>query len=199
ARAIGALDGLPASPIRRGSSESEVNMSTALHVGLFALLATSAWAATSIVLVGQGGLKFVDEQSQTSTTTIDPGDTVDWSWVGAFPHSTTRATAPETWDSGIKRGPARFSHTFAIDGSYDYFCTPHRALGMTGTIVVRAPSTPDEKLIVAGGRLAALKVAIDAAATVHTPFDGLLDKATSDTEAARTEATSGKTARVKAA
>src|SRR5262245_17049777 len=94
-------------------------------------------------------------------------------------------------------GPAAFSHTFTIDGSYDYFCTPHRTLGMTGTVVVQAPITSDQKLIVSGGRLAVLEVAIDAAAGEGNRFDAFVEKTATDTETARTQLASGKTGQVK--
>ena len=176
-------------------------MLQALNLVLMLLLASTASAVTTkIVHVGQGGLKFVDEESQTSTTTVDPGDTVEWVWEGNFPHSTTRDTAPETWDSGVLRGAGTmFPHTFSIDGSYDYFCTPHRTLGMTGTVVVRAPTTPDAKLVVSGGRLTALQVAIDAAASKgQKSFDKVVNKAAKDTQDARTLLASGKKSQAKA-
>src|SRR5262249_44641322 len=31
---------------------------------------------------------------------------------------------------------ATYEHTFTQAGTYPYFCTPHRSIGMTGTIVV---------------------------------------------------------------
>lgn len=29
-----------------------------------------------------------------------------------------------------------FSHTFTVPGRYEYYCTPHESLGMTGTVLV---------------------------------------------------------------
>ena len=47
------------------------------------------------------------------------------------------------FDSGfLAEQGAEFEHTFETEGVYDYFCIPHEALGMVGTIVVGEPS-PD--------------------------------------------------------
>ena len=47
----------------------------------------------------------------------------------------------QAFDSGIltEQG-AEFTHTFETEGVYDYFCLPHEALGMIGTVVVGSPS-----------------------------------------------------------
>lgn len=43
----------------------------------------------------------------------------------------------EAFDSGIltEQGAA-FTHTFEAEGVYDYYCIPHEAVGMVGTVVV---------------------------------------------------------------
>lgn len=96
---------------------------------------------TAMVQVGPGGsLSFVDQQSGTSTTTIHPGDTVQWVWVSGF-HSTTSGTCTGAcvqdgrWDSGAGSGMT-FSHTFAQAGSFPYFCTVHGS-AMQGMVVVQ--------------------------------------------------------------
>lgn len=83
---------------------------------------------------------------------IAPGDTVRWIQVSNY-HSVT-AYAPSNdnhekripdgakpWDSGVlvAQYPVKgstFSHTFTVEGVYDYFCIPHEAAGMVGRIVV---------------------------------------------------------------
>ncbi len=96
---------------------------------------------TATVQVGPGGsLSFVDQQSGTSTTTIHPGDTVQWVWVSGF-HSTTSgscagACTPDgRWDSGSGSGMT-FSHTFPQAGQFPYFCTVHQSL-MQGIVIVQ--------------------------------------------------------------
>lgn len=49
----------------------------------------------------------------------------------------------EEWDSGVlSEQGATFKHTFETPGTYDYYCTPHKGLGMVGRIVVGEPSGP---------------------------------------------------------
>ena len=65
---------------------------------------------------------------------------------GATPASVTRIPeGAEAWESGIlaEQG-ATFKHTFETSGTYDYFCLPHKNLGMVGRIVVDEPGGPAE-------------------------------------------------------
>jgi plastocyanin len=116
----------------------------AVLLGAFAciLFGGAAQAATAHVEVGQGGgLNFVDDQSHTSTTTINVGDTVTWTWDTGF-HSTSSGTCnggcskDGIWDSGAMSAPATFSHTFNTAGNFPYFCEIHGAI-MTGMVVVQ--------------------------------------------------------------
>jgi len=108
-------------------------------------LPAAALAATRAVHVGLGGSKFVDEISNTSTSTIAVGDTVQWTWSFGF-HSTTSGTCAGTctadgkWDSGAHSSPFTFSHTatFATVGTYHYFCSVHGSM-MQGVVVVVEP------------------------------------------------------------
>jgi plastocyanin len=46
------------------------------------------------------------------------------------------------WNSGtISEEGGTFEHTFETAGTYDYFCIPHKALGMVGRIVVDEPGS----------------------------------------------------------
>jgi plastocyanin len=93
--------------------------------------------------------------------TIAPGDTVVWENVGSVGHSVTayQDELPEGaayWasggfdsedaargaysagdpDSGDVPGGETYEHTFETTGEYGYFCIPHEAAGMVGTVVV---------------------------------------------------------------
>ncbi|MCU4799409.1 plastocyanin/azurin family copper-binding protein [Halobacteria archaeon HArc-gm2] len=56
---------------------------------------------------------------------------------------------------------ATFSHTFEVEGTYDYYCIPHKSLEMVGRVVVGEPSgldgnppdgaVPDEQATVDAG------------------------------------------------
>lgn len=51
----------------------------------------------------------------------------------------------EGWNSEtLAEGGATFDHTFDVAGTYDYFCIPHKTLGMVGRIVVDEPGGPAE-------------------------------------------------------
>jgi len=107
----------------------------------FVVLPAAAAAATHTVQVGSGGDRFVDDESHTSTTTINVGDTVMWVWDNGF-HSTTSGscspgcTPNGLWDSGANSAPHSFSHTFSTAGTFPYYCMVHLAM-MQGTVVVQ--------------------------------------------------------------
>jgi plastocyanin len=70
--------------------------------------------------------------------TVNVGDTVTWVWIGSG-HDTVANDG--TWNSGLKNVGASFSFTFTAAHAgrrFDYFCTPHRSIGMVGSITVRA-------------------------------------------------------------
>ena len=89
--------------------------------------------------------------------TISPGDTVVWEWgpsiaPGVPIHDVVSGTGPTDPNVGAEftsgapvAGPNTFTHTFNNAGSFDYFCSTHFAIGMTGVVdvvesVVAVPS-----------------------------------------------------------
>ena len=85
---------------------------------------------------------------------IEPGQTVRWVNDGNNVHTSTAyhpanggrslriPEGAEPWDSGylVNAGDA-FEVTLAVEGVYDYLCTPHEIAGMVGRIVVGRPGT----------------------------------------------------------
>jgi plastocyanin len=82
--------------------------------------------------------------------TLSKGGTVTWKNSGATVHTATadpsKASSPadaslpagaKAWDSGDVQPGGSFSHTFDTAGTYKYFCVPHEAAGMVGTITVK--------------------------------------------------------------
>jgi plastocyanin len=63
------------------------------------------------------------------TVTDDPGKAVDKA-DAALP------SGVQPWDSGNIDPGQTFQHTFDTPGTYKYFCTPHEAAGMVGTVTV---------------------------------------------------------------
>ena len=65
-------------------------------------------------------MRFVDQVSGNSTTTIPVGTTVHWVWTGSG-HSTTSGACPpcapdNTWNSGVHNSGFTFDHTFSSRG-----------------------------------------------------------------------------------
>jgi plastocyanin len=86
---------------------------------------------------------------EPATVTVARGGTVTWTNSTATMHTVTDdpskaankadAALPsgaQPWDSGTLNPGQTFSHTFDTPGTYKYFCTPHEAAGMVGTITV---------------------------------------------------------------
>ena len=90
--------------------------------------------------------------------TVSAGDTVAWQWAGGEPHNVvayeselpegatywasggfdSEAAARTGWENGegaVQSGES-YVHTFETAGTHEYFCVPHEAAGMVGTIVV---------------------------------------------------------------
>lgn len=107
-------------------------------ISLVALLtfAPSAWAQGEEVTV-----KMEDNFFDPANITIEPGTTVTWVQSGNHPHTTT--SYDDLWDSGFIAGGSggTFSFTFDEPGTYDYFCIPHEALGMVGSVTVTGGAT----------------------------------------------------------
>src|ERR1700730_18092863 len=110
-----------------------------LGIGLLLALGPSLASATTFtVTVGNGGLFFTP-----SSITIQPGDTIQWTWSSSVHSSTSGSPGSPNgiWDSGILNQGATFSHTFNTVGSFSYYCTPHGGCcGMIGTVTVSTPT-----------------------------------------------------------
>jgi len=70
---------------------------------------------------------------------VDPGTEVTFEWVSNT-HNVMMESSPEgtSWSdiSDIYNEGHTESHTFETEGTYTYFCQPHRTQGMRGAIVV---------------------------------------------------------------
>lgn len=91
------------------------------------------------IAVGHGGnLTFAPEN-----VTVHPDQTVGWEWKSDT-HNVAVEDHPD--DANWKGTPApvskvydrgyRYTHTFETVGEYEYFCQPHQAAGMVGTVTV---------------------------------------------------------------
>jgi plastocyanin len=72
---------------------------------------------------------------------IQPGQTVLWTNSDPFQHTVTADDG--SYDSGLIDPGGTFSQEFDAPGTYQYYCQPHGAPGLTGmaaTIVVDDPN-----------------------------------------------------------
>ncbi|MFB6184900.1 MAG: plastocyanin/azurin family copper-binding protein [Haloarculaceae archaeon] len=89
---------------------------------------------------------------------VQPGDTVEFvvesgghsatSYSTDNPGASTRRIpeGAKSFNSGVlKNEDASFTHTFETNGTYDYYCIPHKQLGMVGRIVCGEPGGPAEE------------------------------------------------------
>ncbi|WP_423745776.1 plastocyanin/azurin family copper-binding protein (plasmid) [Haladaptatus sp. SPP-AMP-3] len=87
---------------------------------------------------------------------VKPGDTVKWACKSGA-HSATSYSkgnpkvnnvlipkGADGWNSGILQPGQSFTHTFTTKGTYDYYCIPHKTLGMVARIVCGEPGGPAE-------------------------------------------------------
>ena len=71
------------------------------------------------------------------TLTINEGDTVQFLWSGQIlPHNAIEQN--ELFDSGDAERDVDYTYTFNYNqsGVYEFYCEPHRDLGMVGEITV---------------------------------------------------------------
>ncbi|WP_396613865.1 plastocyanin/azurin family copper-binding protein (plasmid) [Haloferax sp. S1W] len=79
---------------------------------------------------------------------VNPGTTVRFE-IAAGAHSATAyenriPSDASAFDSGVISSGG-FEHTFEEPGTYDYYCIPHKSVGMVGRIVVGSPGGPAEE------------------------------------------------------
>lgn len=94
-------------------------------------------ASESITVGPDGALRF-----EPAELSVAPGTTVTWEWDSDF-HSVTVESTPDgadwsgtgetTHDQGYTH-----EHTFDVEGTYSYYCQPHRGSGMTGSLIVES-------------------------------------------------------------
>jgi len=134
-------------------------------------------AAVHTIHVGTGGnMAFYPDN-----LTVAAGDTVEWIWDDGF-HTTTSGSIPSgaaSWDAPLDPGNTSYRYVPVISGTYNYVCTPHSSMGMTGqfTVTCVAPGVPS---VTPAGPLSGcagdsgllLEVAASAGVTFHWRLNG---------------------------
>jgi halocyanin-like protein len=67
---------------------------------------------------------------------VDAGTTVVWEWTGEGGSHNVIHEGGNFESELTAEGGFTFEHTFESDGVYNYYCQPHRSLGMKGSVVV---------------------------------------------------------------
>jgi plastocyanin len=123
-----------------------VFLSVLLVIGSFTLAATPAAASDYEVKMGSDAGLLVFEPD---TVTVKPGDTVTWVNNKMAPHNVVfdptqipgdKALADKISHEQLTFAPGEsYSTTFTDDmpdGTYNYFCAPHRGAGMVGKVIL---------------------------------------------------------------
>lgn len=81
---------------------------------------------------------------------VNVGDTIMWMWSAGF-HTTTATNIPvgaASWDAPLDQSNQMFIYQVTVEGEYEYKCTFHESMGMTGRITVLGTSgiTPATQL-----------------------------------------------------
>lgn len=77
------------------------------------------------------------------------------------------------WDSGtLSEEGATFEHTFETTGTFDYFCIPHKMLGMIGRIVVSEPGGPAEGSMPPDGDVPESQTIVEQGSVSYEEFSG---------------------------
>lgn len=115
------------------------------------------------------------ESGESVTFEIDSGSHSATAYKkGTGQASVTRIPdGAETFDSGIlSEQGATFEHTFETAGTYDYFCTPHKGLGMIVRIVVGESGGPAEGSMPPDGEVPESQTIVDQGAVSYSDFSG---------------------------
>ena len=76
---------------------------------------------------------------------VDLGTTVVWEWTGeGGAHNVVELDDAFSSGEATSEAGTTFEHTFEEEGRYNYYCNPHRGLGMKGAVVVGIPEGGDD-------------------------------------------------------
>ncbi len=138
-------------------------------------------ATTTIDMVTDGSEYYFDpiglrvESGTTVTWRIERGahsataydESLDMASVTRIPQGA------EPWNSDtLSTQGESFEHTFGMAGTYDYFCIPHKTLGMVGRVVVGDPGGPAEGSMPPDGDVPESSTIVDEESVAYDDFSG---------------------------
>lgn len=108
---------------------------------------------------------FVNESGSHSSVAYEDG-------VGQA--TTTRMPdGAQSWESSVlSESGATVEHTLETTGTYDYFCGPHKTLGMIGRIVVGESGGPAEGSMPPDGDVPESQTIVDSGSVSYDEFAG---------------------------
>lgn len=137
--------------------------------------------STTVAMVSEGEDYYFDpiglfvKSGTTVTWEIDSGSHSSTAYKkGTGAATVTRIpNGAQAWDSGIlSEEGATFEHTFDTPGTYDYFCTPHKTLGMVARLVVGAPGGPAERSMPPDGKVPSSQMIVEQGSVPYDTFSG---------------------------
>lgn len=104
-------------------------------------IGNASFATTHTIQVGAGNTFAFSPASMSAVL----GDTIKWVW-GSGTHTTTSDAAgipagAASWDNPINSGSTTFIYVPTVAGTYNYHCTFHQSMGMTGSFTVTSPTS----------------------------------------------------------
>lgn len=93
-------------------------------------------AAASFQLVRGAVVTAAGTSFTPAAVSVPTGGVVRWVNGGGTHTVTPSAAQPGGFAAAPLGAGATFQHTFGTAGAFDYFCQPHQAMGMTGSVTV---------------------------------------------------------------
>jgi plastocyanin len=124
-----------------------MRLATSLGAGFLIGLGVASLPASAADAVIAADSNGTNSTWQPNSATINPGESVTWTNDGGFHNVCVQkpgafGSACDEFGSGAASTTwTSISHQFTAAGTYAFFCTVHKAYGMTGTITVQGAST----------------------------------------------------------
>lgn len=137
--------------------------------------------SNTVMMVTEGGSYYFDpiglfvESGDTVTFEIKSGNHSATAYKkGNSLASVTRIPdGAESFNSEVLSGQGTtYEHTFETTGTYDYFCIPHKSLGMVGRIVVGEPGGPAEGSMPPDGKVPKSQTIVNQGSVSYSEFSG---------------------------